>query len=119
MAPRRQRLAQRRKAVGFTQEVLAERLGVERSTVVRWVRWEAGDTEPSPWRRPKIAYLLQVSLNHLEGLLEQTSEPAHIDAPHVLPNAPRLRRRMLMFRRYTVSARLTSRWVAVTCTPRW
>jgi transcriptional regulator with XRE-family HTH domain len=83
MAPRRQRLAQRRKAVGFTQEVFAERLGVECSTVVRW---EAGDTEPSPWRRPKIARLLQVSLNRLEELLEQTSEPTFIDAPHVLPN---------------------------------
>lgn len=84
MAPRRQHLAQRRKAVGFTQEVFAERLGVERSTVVRW---EAGDTEPSPWRRSKIARLLQVSLNRLEELLEQTSEPTLIDAPQVLPNA--------------------------------
>jgi ribosome-binding protein aMBF1 (putative translation factor) len=34
MAAKRQRLAARRKAVGLSQEQLAERLGVERSTVV-------------------------------------------------------------------------------------
>jgi len=35
MAAKRVRLAQRRKAAGYSQEKLAERLGVERSTVVR------------------------------------------------------------------------------------
>jgi transcriptional regulator with XRE-family HTH domain len=35
---RRGRLAQRRKALGLTQEDLAGLLGVERSTVVRWER---------------------------------------------------------------------------------
>jgi DNA-binding XRE family transcriptional regulator len=35
MASKRQRLAGRRKAVGHSQEQLAERLGVERSTVAR------------------------------------------------------------------------------------
>jgi DNA-binding transcriptional regulator LsrR (DeoR family) len=34
-AAKRRRLAQRRKAVGLTQEQLAGQLGVERSTVVR------------------------------------------------------------------------------------
>jgi transcriptional regulator with XRE-family HTH domain len=52
MATRRRRFAARRKAVGFSQEQLAERLGVERSTVIRW---ESGETEPQPWLRPKIA----------------------------------------------------------------
>ncbi|MGH3864973.1 MAG: helix-turn-helix transcriptional regulator [Pseudonocardiaceae bacterium] len=37
----RQRLPARRKAVGLTQEQLAERLGAERSTVLRW---EGGET---------------------------------------------------------------------------
>ncbi len=35
MAAKRQRLAQRRKAVGLSQEALANRLNIERSTVVR------------------------------------------------------------------------------------
>ncbi|MET8566248.1 helix-turn-helix transcriptional regulator [Streptomyces flaveolus] len=34
MTRRRQRLADRRRSVGLTQEVLAEKLGVDRSTVV-------------------------------------------------------------------------------------
>lgn len=45
MAAKRIRLARCRKAAGFSQEKLAERLGVERSTVVRW---EMGETEPQP-----------------------------------------------------------------------
>lgn len=80
MAPRRQHLAQRRKAVGFTQESLAERLGVERSTVVRW---EAGETEPLPMFRPGIARLLQVTVDQLSRLLDQSSEPVLVDAPPV------------------------------------
>ncbi|MDQ5856568.1 MAG: helix-turn-helix domain-containing protein, partial [Actinomycetota bacterium] len=68
MALRRQGLAQRRKAVGLTQEALAQRLGVERSTVVRW---EAGDTEPLPSIRPNVAHALQVSLDQLAELLTE------------------------------------------------
>ncbi len=68
MALRRQGLAQRRKAVGLTQESLAQRLGVERSTVVRW---EAGDTEPLPSIRPHVAHALHVSLDQLAELLAE------------------------------------------------
>ncbi len=75
MASKRQRLAQRRKAVGLSQEELAEQLGVDRSTVVRW---EAGDTEPQPWLRPKLARTLQVSLEQLDELLAEAGDP---DAP--------------------------------------
>ena len=39
----RRRLAERRKALGLTQEALADLMGVERTTVVRW---ERGDTDP-------------------------------------------------------------------------
>jgi len=67
MAERRPQLALRRKAVGLSQEQLAERLGVDRSTVVRW---ESGETLPQPWLRPKIARALQVSATHLGDLLD-------------------------------------------------
>jgi tetratricopeptide (TPR) repeat protein/transcriptional regulator with XRE-family HTH domain len=60
------RLAGRRKAVGLTQEQLAERLGVERTTVVRW---ERGETRPQPWLRPRLASALKVSADRLEELL--------------------------------------------------
>jgi transcriptional regulator with XRE-family HTH domain len=66
MAVRRQRLAQRRKALGLSQEGLAERLGIDRSTVARW---EAGQTEPVPWLRPKLARVLKMSLEQVDDLL--------------------------------------------------
>jgi transcriptional regulator with XRE-family HTH domain len=43
MPVKRGRFAARRKAVGFSQEQLTERVSVDRSTVVRW---ESGETEP-------------------------------------------------------------------------
>ncbi|MER5644516.1 helix-turn-helix transcriptional regulator [Streptosporangium sp. NPDC002524] len=66
MPTRRQRLTQRRKSLGFSQESFAHAVGVERSTVVRW---ELGETEPRPWQRPKLAVILKVSLEELEGIL--------------------------------------------------
>ncbi|WP_262701372.1 MULTISPECIES: helix-turn-helix transcriptional regulator [Streptomyces] len=66
MAAKRIRLAQCRKAVGFTQEGLAEYLGVERSTVGRW---ESADTEPQAWIRPNLARALKVSSQELQALL--------------------------------------------------
>ncbi len=94
MALRRQGLSQRRKAVGFTQESLAERLGVERSTVVRW---EAGDTEPLPSIRPKVARALQVSVDQLAELLTESgnagttralSADNEVTVPLLLPEVP-------------------------------
>ena len=63
---KRVRLARSRKTAGYTQESFAEALGVDRSTVVRW---EAGDHEPLPYVRPKMARLLAVSRDELTELL--------------------------------------------------
>jgi transcriptional regulator with XRE-family HTH domain/tetratricopeptide (TPR) repeat protein len=88
-AAKRARLAQRRKAVGLTQERLAERLGVERTTVVRW---ERGETQPLPWLRPRLAEALQVPADRLEELLSAPGDPPRPDgraaaAPRQLPAA--------------------------------
>lgn len=69
MTARRQRLAARRRAAGFSQEQLAGNLGVERSTVIRW---ESSETQPQPWLRPKIAQALQVSIEQLDELLDES-----------------------------------------------
>jgi transcriptional regulator with XRE-family HTH domain len=70
---KRTRFAARRKAVGFSQDQLAERLKVDRSTIARW---ESGETEPQPWVRPRLARVLQVSVDQLNGLLAEVSLPA-------------------------------------------
>jgi DNA-binding SARP family transcriptional activator/transcriptional regulator with XRE-family HTH domain len=62
----RDRLAARRRALGLTQEDLAARLRIERSTVVRW---ERGTTRPLPWLQPKLARALQVPAGRLPDLL--------------------------------------------------
>lgn len=63
---KRERLAQRRKMAGYSQERLAEVLRVERSTVARW---ERAETEPQPSLRPKLAKALGVSRDVLAELL--------------------------------------------------
>lgn len=52
-------LAQRRKALGLTQDALAGLLGVERSTVVRW---ERGETEPA-----RLSLSAEIGLRRIEG----------------------------------------------------
>jgi tetratricopeptide (TPR) repeat protein/transcriptional regulator with XRE-family HTH domain len=88
VAARRDRLAQRRKALGLTQEDLAGLLNVERSTVYRW---ERGECEPLPWIRPKLARALQVPADRLEALLaiDDRAEPgaAAAQVPRQLPAA--------------------------------
>jgi transcriptional regulator with XRE-family HTH domain len=69
VAAKRIRLARVRRAAGFTQEQLAEALGVDVSTLRRW---EAGDTEPLPYKRQKLARLLDISRARLDGLLSET-----------------------------------------------
>lgn len=79
MADRRRRLARRRKVLGYTQEQLAEQLGVDRTTVSRW---EAGETEPHAWQRPNIADVLDVSTDELAALLGTTKDEQPGVAPH-------------------------------------
>jgi len=72
---RRTALVTARKAAGLTQEELAARLGVERSTVYRW---ETGETTPLPMLRPGLAKLLRLSNDRLSTLL---GEPNISQAP--------------------------------------
>ncbi len=71
-APRQRALTQRRRAVGLTQKELAERLGVQRTTVARW---ERGENHPRPWLRPKLARALGVSAGRIEELLAAGGAP--------------------------------------------
>jgi DNA-binding XRE family transcriptional regulator len=59
-------LANRRVVVGYTQEGLAEALGIDRTTIGRW---ERGEQQPQPWQRPDLALKLGVTLEELDGLL--------------------------------------------------
>jgi transcriptional regulator with XRE-family HTH domain len=65
-----------RKISGFTQESLAEKLGVERSTVILW---ERGETKPQLHMRPKLAQVLGISGHELEELLRADDRVA-VDA---------------------------------------
>jgi len=69
MSTKRERLAQRRRALGLTQAALAELAGVKRSTVIRW---EQGESDPKLWIRPRLAKALQVSADRLRALLDSS-----------------------------------------------
>ena len=87
VAARRDRLAQRRKALGLTQEDLAGLLNVERSTVYRW---ERGECEPLPWIWPKLARALKVPVGRLDALLAadgRAGSGAAARVPRQLPAA--------------------------------
>ena len=81
---RRQRLVQRRKALGLTQEALAELVAVGRSTVVRW---ERGESEPLPSIRHKLAQALRVSTDQLERMLTADAQQGDGAVPRQLPAA--------------------------------
>ncbi|WSP82576.1 helix-turn-helix domain-containing protein [Streptomyces sp. NBC_01235] len=63
-------LAQRRKALGYSQESFAQALGVDRTTVGRW---ESGKATPQPQLRLSIAELLRVDVTRLGDLLSPAS----------------------------------------------
>lgn len=65
---KRRALAERREVMGHPQEMLAEFVGVEPTTVERW---ERGETSPQPWCRPQLADALKVSLEELDGMLAE------------------------------------------------
>ena len=71
MALKRLRLIQRRKALGYTQEGLAEQLGCERTTVIRW---ERAETEPQPWVRSRLTQVLQLTAEELSELLADVAD---------------------------------------------
>ncbi len=81
---RRQRLIQRRKALGLTQEALAELVAVGRSTVVRW---ERGESEPLPSIRPRLARALKISADLLESMLTAGEQRDDSAPPRQLPAA--------------------------------
>src|SRR5215472_13889582 len=66
MTFRRQRLVRRRRMLGLSQQQLAEHVGVDRSTVVRW---ERGESAPHPWHRPRMARALKITAEELDDLL--------------------------------------------------
>jgi transcriptional regulator with XRE-family HTH domain len=68
---RRVELAKARRAAGLTQEELAHRLGVDRSTVGRW---EAGAVDPTLRARRELAHALGVDATTLSGLLGDPPE---------------------------------------------
>ncbi|MGW0433673.1 helix-turn-helix transcriptional regulator [Micromonospora sp. NPDC003197] len=82
MTRKRLALIERRRAAGYTQEGFATAAGVERTTAYRW---EAGDTLPRPWQRPKIAAVLKISLEELDLLL---ADPDSCPADHNLAHLP-------------------------------
>jgi transcriptional regulator with XRE-family HTH domain len=64
-------LGERRLAAGYTQESIAEELGVDRSTIGRW---ERGTQSPQPWQRPDLATALNVTLEALDDVLRRTRQ---------------------------------------------
>ncbi|WP_263168960.1 helix-turn-helix domain-containing protein [Streptomyces sp. SCSIO ZS0520] len=79
MATRRESFVKRRRALGFSQESLADAVGVDRSTVGRW---ETGETEPQPLHRPGLCRELRVSAAQLESMI---AIPAELTPPHAVP----------------------------------
>ncbi|MFF2325623.1 MULTISPECIES: helix-turn-helix transcriptional regulator [unclassified Streptomyces] len=103
-------LAERRRALGYSQEKLAELLGVDRTTVGRW---EGGKVAPQPPQRRALASALEISLQELDILLappraagQEAAGPQSSDPPSVGDPDEMIRREFL--RILTVSGALTA-----------
>ena len=70
---KRHALSARRKMLGFSQETIAKKLGVNRSTVSRW---ENGTGVPLPLLRPGLARLLQISIEELDQMFAPEQQSA-------------------------------------------
>ena len=66
MARKREQLAARRRALGFSQEALAAKVGVDRSQVIRW---EKGPQRPQPQLFSRLAAALALAPTELDTLL--------------------------------------------------
>ncbi|MER7723726.1 helix-turn-helix transcriptional regulator [Streptomyces sp. NPDC096323] len=82
-------LAERRKALGYSQEELAQLVGVDRTTIGRW---ESGRTRPQPTQRRGLALALEISLQELDVLASPPCTAAGLEAagqqqPNELQNA--------------------------------
>ena len=86
-----EKLMQRRKALGMTQEDLAERLDVSRQTVGKW---ENGDFMPDADKFIRLADILEISMDELAGR-EVEVEPIVLPAPEV-PQPGKVNRRLLI-----------------------
>lgn len=73
-------LAERRRALGYSQEEFAHALGVDRRTIGRW---ETRTTTPQPPLRPRLAELLHLDLDELDALVgqPQAARPASAVPP--------------------------------------
>ena len=86
MPPARQRrrrpeLAERRRALGFSQESLGELIGVAAETVAGW---ERGIRSPQPRYRPRLAQALQMTVAELNRMIEPDASPIVLDG-HAVP----------------------------------
>ncbi|MEH0420398.1 helix-turn-helix transcriptional regulator [Streptomyces sp. B21-083] len=102
-------LAERRRALGYSQEKLAQLLGVDRTTVGRW---ESRKVAPQPPQRRGLAAALEISLPELDILLklprasgQEAVELQSSDAPTVGDDDEMIRREFL--RILTVSGALS------------
>lgn len=73
--PKRPGLAAARKAAGYTQEELAYRLNVGRTTILRW---EAGAHQPQPYFWPRVGKLLGLSAGELRQLFGEPTAPSTV-----------------------------------------
>ena len=83
-----EKLIQRRKERGMTQEELADRLSVSRQTVSKW---ENGDCMPDADKFIRLSDILEISLDELAGR-EVEVEPIVLPAPEVPLPGKKLRR---------------------------
>ena len=83
-----EKLIQRRKERGMTQEDLADRLSVSRQTVSKW---ENGECMPDADKFIRLSDILEISLDELAGR-EVEVEPIVLPAPEIPQPGNKLRR---------------------------